>query len=109
MNSEGGYLVPANTKKSMLIMGFLRRIDLTIALTGIGISFLLLAILGGTSSTLLLLLACLPGIIAAILVLPIPNYHNTLVGIQSIMRYYRERKRYIWRGWCMSDESSEQK
>ena len=100
MNS---YLVPANTKKSMLIMGMFRPIDVMILGTGIAISVLALLILQN-ASTWILIVACIPMLICLLLVLPIPNYHNTLVALQSIMRFYKERRKYIWRGWCIYDE-----
>ena len=103
-----GYLVPANTKKSLLIMGVLRPIDAIILGVGVGISVILLMILGN-AGTLLLVLACIPMLISLILVLPIPNYHNTLVAIQSIIRYYNERRNYIWKGWCVYDEFKDDK
>ena len=103
-----GSLVPANTKKSMLIFSILRPIDAIILGVGISISVFFLLILGN-SGTLLLLLACVPMLVSLILVLPIPNYHNTLVALQSIMRFYNERRNYIWRGWCVYDEFKDSK
>lgn len=100
---EYGYLVPANTKKSMLILGMLRPIDAIILGAGISISVLLLMILNN-ASTLWTILACVPMVIGLILVLPIPNYHNTLVALQSIIRFYNERRNYIWKGWCVYNE-----
>lgn len=98
------YLVPANTKKANLILGFMRPIDLGIAASGIIATIAILLIIGTGDNTLLVLLACLPAILGAILILPIPNYHNTLVALQSIFRYYNERRNYIWKGWCIYDE-----
>ena len=103
-----GSLVPANTKKSMLIFSMLRPIDAIILGVGISISVFFLLILGN-SGTLLLLLACIPMLVSLILVLPIPNYHNTLVALQSIMRFYNERRNYIWKGWCVYDEFKDNK
>ena len=88
-----GYLVPANTKKAILILGILRPIDAIILGIGVGISV-----------TWVLLVSCIPMLVAAVLILPIPNYHNTLVAIQSIFRYYNERRKYIWKGWCVYNE-----
>ena len=104
-----GYLIPANTKKSTLIMGFLRVIDAIILGVGVGTTILLLLILGNSNNTWILLLACLPAVITGLLVIPIPNYHNTLVGIQSILRFYQERRSYIWRGWCIYNEYKDDK
>ena len=103
-----GSLVPANTKKSLLIFGMLRPIDAIILGTGVGISITLLLILN-SAGTLWLLLACVPMAIALILVLPIPNYHNTLVALQSIMRFFNERRNYIWKGWCVYNEFKDDK
>ena len=98
-----GYLVPANAKKSLLIFGMLRPIDAIILGTGIVISVVLL-ILFNQAGTLLTIISCIPMLVSLGLVLPIPNYHNTLVAIQSILRFYRERRKYIWKGWCIYDE-----
>ena len=94
-----GYLVPANSKRGTLIFNFLRPIDAIMFGVGAGVSLLLLVIVD-SASTLLILLACLPVGITGLLVVPIPNYHNVLCAIQSILRFYKERRNYIWRGWC---------
>jgi len=94
-----GSLIPANTKKSLLILGFLRPLpDLLILGIGIALTVILLAIFGD-SSTILLGLFCLPMLLGALLVMPIPNYHNTLCCIQSIIGFYNKRRNYIWRSW----------
>ena len=105
---ENGYLVPANTKKSMLILGMLRPLDLGILVTGIIISVIMLLIFN-TDGTLLMIIACIPMVIGLILVLPIPNYHNTLVALQSIIKFYNERRNYIWKGWCVYNEFKDNK
>ena len=98
-----GYLVPANTKKSLLIFNMLRPIDAFILGIGILISVVLLLIFNDVN-TLMLIVSCIPMVISLILVLPIPNYHNTLVALQSILRFYNERRNYIWKGWCVYNE-----
>ena len=103
-----GYLVPANTKKSLLILGMLRPIDACILSGGVAISVGLL-IAFSNAGTLLMLLSCIPMVLALLLVLPIPNYHNTLVALQSVMRFYNERRNYIWKGWCVYDEFKDSK
>ena len=103
-----GYLVPANTKKSMLIFGMLRGIDACILGGGILISVGLLVALSD-AGTLWMILACIPMLICLILVMPIPNYHNTLVALQSIIRFYNERRNYIWKGWCIYNEFKDNK
>ena len=98
-----GALVPANTKKSMLIFGMLRPVDAIILGVGISISVILL-ILFSNGGTIITLVSCIPMAISLVLVLPIPNYHNTLVALQSILRFYQERRNYIWKGWGVYDE-----
>ena len=103
-----GYLVPANTKKSLLIFGMLRPIDAGILGGGVAISIGLLLWLSD-AGTLYMILACIPMVIGLILVLPIPHYHNTLVALQSIIRFYNERRNYIWKGWCIYNEFKDNK
>lgn len=97
------YLVPANTKKSALIMGFMRPEDLIIGAVGIIITIIWLIIVGNIGNDLSLLLACMPAAVCCVLILPIPNYHNTRVAIASLFRFYFERRNYIWKGWCIYD------
>ena len=97
------YLVPANTKKSTLIFGFMRWIDLLILSIGVVITVLLVAIFGGTNSTLMLILFCIPAGICGLLVVPIPNYHNVRGFLRSMINYISGRKQYFWKGWCVKD------
>ena len=104
-----GSLVPANTKKSMLVFGMFRPLpDLLILGIGVAISVILLLAFGN-ASTWILLLCSSPMLIGLILVMPIPNYHNTLCAIQSILRFYDTRRKYIWKGWCIINEYKEDK
>ena len=96
-------LVPANSKKSSLIMGMFRGIDLIILGCGVVVTVALLMLFVDASVTLQIVF-CIPMLVCALLVVPIPNYHNTLVGLQSIFRFYNQRRKYIWRGWCISNE-----
>lgn len=94
-----GYLIPANAKKGTLIFNVFRPFDLILFCVGVGISLLALAIVPSTSM-LAVTIALLPGGICGLLVVPIPNYHNVLCAICSIYRFYTERRRYVWKGWC---------
>ena len=98
-----GYLVPANAKRGTLIFNMFRPIDLIMFGTGAGLSLLLLVIVQ-SESTLLIRLSCLPVGITGLLVVPIPNYHNVLCAIQSVLRFYKERRNYIWKGWCFYEQ-----
>ena len=97
-----GYLVPANAKRGTLIFNMFRPIDLIMFGVGAGLSLLLLMIVQ-SDSTVLVLLSCLPVGITGLLVVPIPNYHNVLCALQSVLRFYKERRNYIWKGWCFYD------
>ena len=104
-----GSLVPANTKKSLLVFGMFRPLpDLLILGGGVGLTIFLLLIFGN-ANTWILIGCCIPMLLAVALVLPIPNYHNTLCAIQSILDFYNGRRKFIWKGWCMRDEDKDSK
>ena len=99
MNS---YLIPANSKKSMLKFGVFTTSDLLLFVTGIGISFLLMMFLP-VSNFWIAMIALTPGVICAFLVFPIPNYHNVRKVIKNAWEFYTTRQKYIWKGWCFED------
>ena len=94
------YLIPANSKKSMLILGFFTGVDLMIFCFGIGISLFLLMFWKNDSLYVTLLLAS-PAMLAALLVAPVPNYHHVRTLIGNMNRFMTGRKKYYWRGWCV--------
>ena len=98
-----GYLVPANAKKGTLIFNIFRPFDLIMFGTGALVSLLLLVMVDSNDS-ILVLISCLPVAITGLLVVPIPNYHNVLCAIQSIYRFFMERRNYKWRGWCFYEK-----
>ena len=96
------YLIPANSKKSQLILGFFRGIDLILFGSGVGITLiLLLTIQSANRGVMMLILA--PALITGFLVMPVPNYHNVLQFIVNLYTYFSERRRYYWKGWCYQD------
>ncbi len=100
---DESYLIPANSKKSKLILGIFRPIDLGIFATGIAIT-LILIMMGLTKDFLQLVITMLPAAITAFLVaIPVPNYHNMLTVISNIIKFFTNRRTYIWRGWCIHD------
>lgn len=104
-----GSLVPANTKKSLLVFGMFRPLpDLLILSGGTGLTVVLLLIFGN-ANTWILIGCCIPMLLAVVLVLPIPNYHNTLCAIQSILDFYNGRRKFMWKGWCIRDEYKDDK
>ena len=101
------YLIPANTKKGSLIFNIFQPIDLTIFLTGVGLTLLMLVIVSTVKSinnTVTTLLTLVPGLTAVLLVFPFPNYHNIRTAIGELIHFYSNRQRYVWRGWCSSYE-----
>ena len=96
---NNSYLIPANSKKGTLILNIFRPVDALIFGTGILVSLVMLVFLN-TSNLFLVILSCLPGAITGVLVFPIPNYHNVLVVLQSILEFYTERQKFEWKGWC---------
>lgn len=97
------YLIPANTKKSQLILGFFTPIDLGIIIVGWIWSFIMLLIIGGTNLTILILIM-LPGFIGTFLVLPVPHYHNVLQLLTNIFNFFTGRRKYYWKGWGIYEE-----
>lgn len=102
-----GYLIPANSKRGQLILNYFRIIDVIIFGAGLLISFILLFIVG-TSVLWQTILVLTPAAIGALLVAPIPNYHNVLVFITNIWMYLNNRRNYIWKGWCATDGNNKQ-
>ena len=99
----GGYLVPANAKKGTLIFSIFRPFDLILFCVGVAISLILLAVVPSTN-LIAVLLALMPGFICGLLVFPIPNYHNVLCALISMYKFYTERRRYVWKGWCFNEQ-----
>lgn len=102
------YLIPANTKKSMLIFGLFTTFDLILFGVGIGVTILLLLIVS-PSSLLTAFIDLAPAVVCGFLVLPVPNYHNIRVVIQELYSFYTTRQKFIWKGWCVKDEYGESK
>ena len=104
-----GYLIPANSKKSMLIFGAFTGFDLGLLCIGGGISLALLLLLP-LENIGMALGAIAPGVVCGFLVFPIPNYHNMMTIILEVYRFYTNRQRFIWKGWCFTDgDKNEQK
>jgi len=104
---NGGYLVPANAKKGTLIFNLFRPFDLILFGSGCFVTIVLLAFFQSVGFVGVLLF-CLPAAICGLLVLPIPNYHNVLCAIQSILNFYNNKRRFVWRGWCFNEYFKEE-
>ena len=101
------YLIPANSKKSMLIFGLFNQTDLIIL--GIGMTITLIAIMiVPLNNVVAAILAILPGVVSAFLVFPIPNYHNVRTFIRSMYLFFTRERNFIWKGWCVEDGDKEE-
>ena len=103
-----GYLIPANSKKSLLIMGMFKPSDLWILGIGIVISLILMFGING-DDVWVLVVKLLPLTLAVLLVLPIPYYHNVITYIIELITYIQSQKEYKWRGWCAYREFGDRK
>ena len=97
------YLIPANSKKSQLILGFFNMVDLILFGSGVLVTLVLLLTIQSTNIGVMILILS-PALITGFLVMPVPNYHNVLQFIVNIYTYLSERRRYYWKGWCYDVE-----
>ena len=95
------YLIPANTKKSMLYFGLFNTFDLILFGSGLGISLLLLLVLP-VEQLMFAIIAVLPGLITGFLVFPIPYYHNVLTILKNVISFFTSRQQFVWKGWCVT-------
>lgn len=100
------FLIPANSKKSMLIFGIFKPFDLWLFGGGIGATLLMLIIMPLNNLTLTII-ALSPALIATFLIFPVANYHNVLSILIDIFRFYTERQKFVWKGWCVQDGTKE--
>ena len=106
---NNNYLIPANSKKSQLILGFFTPVDLIIFASGCVCSFLGLLIINSNNLWILILIL-LPALIATFLVLPVPYYHNILQLITNIINFYiLNPRQYYWKGWCIHEGDENEK
>ena len=101
------YLIPANSKRGMLIFGLFRPVDLILFLSGVGLT-IFLVILTNPGTLLQTFVVLTPVGICAMLVAPIPNYHNVLVFVQSMVKFLTNRQKYVWKGWCYYERKTEE-
>lgn len=97
------YLIPANTKKSMLIFGLFNKLDLILFGTGIGLTLIFLLVLPIDNNFVVAIIALLPAVITGFLVMPVPNYHNIRTLINSAFKFIMGQRKFKWKGWCVLD------
>ena len=96
------YLIPANTKRGTLVLGIFKPFDLILLATGVLFSLVLLMVLP-MNDTIQVVIAVIPGLTCAFLVIPIPNYHNIRTVIMECYTFFTTRHKFIWKGWCVKD------
>lgn len=102
------YIIPANTKKSMLKFGVFNTFDLILFGSGISVSLLLLLLLP-VEQLKFAIIAILPGLVTGFLVFPIPYYHNVLTVIINFFTFFTTRQQFVWKGWCVTDGEDDSK
>lgn len=97
------YLIPANSKKSKLIFGIFRPIDLGIFCIGVGLTLILLLLIP-SSEFWVVIIKLAPITICSFLIFPMGYYHNVRVFFRELFDYLMSRRVYIWKGWCITSE-----
>ncbi len=103
------YLIPANSKKSMLILGLFNRTDLIIFISGVLATFILMLTNLNRTSMKAVILILSPALICSFLVVPLPNEHNVRTMIKNIYTYFMNRRTYYWKGWSTGYGTDESK
>jgi len=96
------YLIPANTKKSMLIFGLFTKFDLILFGIGVGLTLLLLVLLP-IEQIVFAVIALIPAAVCAFLVMPVPNYYNMRTLLTSAIGFFMNQRKFKWKGWCFTD------
>ena len=94
------YLIPANSKRSMLILSLFTPVDLIIVGVGGFITTILLFVIHVETTTDILIVLT-PLLIASAMVVPVPNHRNVWQLTANILYYFTNQRKYRWRGWCM--------
>ena len=98
------YLIPANSKKSQLILGWFTLTDLVIF--GVGVVWTVAMLLIIKELTIgIAIIVLMPLLICSFLVMPLPHYHNVKQLIVNIFNFYTGRRKYYWKGWCIYEGS----
>lgn len=100
------YLIPANSKKSQLILGFFTLTDLVLFGSGCALTIILLIVVQN-ADVIKMILILMPALITGFLVTPVMYYHNVLQFIINCLSFVFGTKRYYWKGWCVKDEFKE--
>ncbi len=97
------YIIPANSNNGKLIFNLFTKFDLI--LVGSGTIITIIATMIFQPGTFQALFFCLlPLLIGALLVIPIPHYHNVYIVLKELIEFFYKRRNYRWEGWCDRDE-----
>lgn len=102
------FLIPANSKKSMLIFGLFTTFDLILFGCGLGTTLFLMMLIPVEKLTNVIIVM-MPLAATAFLVMPVPNYHNVFTILKTIWEFYTTRQGYYWKGWCFLDDKESKK
>lgn len=105
---RGQYLIPANSKKMLLIFGLFNKFDLILFGTGVLITVIMMMVVP-IQDIVWAIIAILPAVFTGFLVFPVPNYHNVLTVLIDIVTFFTQNQRFVWKGWCFLDEYKENK
>jgi len=99
--NDNRFLIPANSKKSMLYLNLFNKTDAFIFGGGFLGTITLLLLNFGTSSLKGILFVLSPLLICAFLVIPLPNVHNIRTFMKIVFVYFTNPREYHWKGWCV--------
>lgn len=100
------YMIPANSKRSMLIFGLFMPIDLIIVGVGAGLSGILFLIINAQGLKDIFTILS-PALFTVFMVIPIPNHRNVWNFTANVYNYFSKRRTYYWKGWCISHGEEE--
>lgn len=99
------YLIPANSKRSMLILSLFSPVDLIIFCIGAGMTLIMMMFIK-TETTIDLMVIVAPLLISGIMVAPVPNHRNIWQLTANVYNYLSHRRTYYWKGWRALDEEA---
>lgn len=106
MNNQ--FLIPANSKRSLLYFGVFNLFDMILFGSGVMVSLIAVMIIP-SGNMVATIIALTPGVVSGFLVLPIPNYYNVRTILKSVYRFLTTRQKFIWKGWDYLNETNESK
>lgn len=99
---DNQFLIPANSKKSMLYFNLFNKFDLILFSSGLVLTLILLLMVP-MNNLVVTIIAIMPAFVTGFLVMPVPHYHNVMTILKSAIEFYTSRQKYIWKGWCFTN------